>query len=351
MTEITPEQWFKMCLIDGTPNGMLKIEKDLWRVQVLLIPNNPETMEEFKNRPEIERTGIYILLGAIYEQTNEKNVVIPKAAYIGQSKEIGDRLQSHKRNPPKVKLKTLKEMPQFDNISYKQESDVWDFVWDRAVLITATENKLNPGHAQYLEATLIDVFKKIGKGFGLVNERSNPIAPTLAEDDLKNMNDILDNVLIILPALGIDMFHYQKRPLEQESEKSIDEKSINQKKQQEPPIFELISKDDAYAAKMKIKGSDFIVLAGSHAHSEWRGDDFGSDKETRKDLEQKKILVREEGEGKSLKFKKDYAFKSVSAAAKAVVGRNVNGTAMWRNTENSNQTYKEWYEKWKVENN
>lgn len=113
----TGGQSLELYFVDGRPEGLVTAEMFNWTGHVLVSPRT--FLQASLERMEADRSGVYILTG---ESTGEPRV------YIGEGEDIGDRLRNHVRNKD------------------------W---WDVAVLVTASDNRLNKAHVRYLEARLI----------------------------------------------------------------------------------------------------------------------------------------------------------------------------------------------------
>ena len=71
-------------------------------------------------------------------------------------------------------------------------------------------NNLNKAHVKYLEARLIEEARRVGK-VRLANGNT-PARPSLSEAAQANMENFLEYILMVLPALRIDCFLAQTRP-------------------------------------------------------------------------------------------------------------------------------------------
>ena len=114
-------------LLDGDPNGIRVAQIMMSTIQAIAFRRN-KLGEVRKTFSEIERPGVYILIG---EDEAEPDRHI---AYIGESEAIGERLGTHNSN--------------------KAGRDSKDFWTDTVVLISKDEN-LTKSHARYVEACLI----------------------------------------------------------------------------------------------------------------------------------------------------------------------------------------------------
>lgn len=79
-------------LLDGDPNGIRVAQIMMSTIQAIAFRRN-KLGEVRKTFPEIERPGVYILIG---EDENEPD---RQLAYIGESEAIGDRLAHHNEKP------------------------------------------------------------------------------------------------------------------------------------------------------------------------------------------------------------------------------------------------------------
>ena len=114
-------------LLDGDPNGIRVAQISMSTIQAIAFRRNQlrRVREAF---PEIERPGVYLLIGS---DEDEPDRLI---AYIGESEGIGLRLYNHNSND-----------------SGREPKAFWT---DTVVLISKDEN-LTKSHARYVEACLI----------------------------------------------------------------------------------------------------------------------------------------------------------------------------------------------------
>ncbi len=152
--------------IDGRPDGMLTAELFNWTGHVLMAPRTQ--IATALRRPEAGYAGVYLLIG---EQDGEPR------AYVGEGEDIAARIRAH------------------------DGAKDW---WTSAVLVTTAGNKLNKAHVRYLEARLIEEARGIGRV--PLDNGTNPARPSLSEADVAKMEAFLDNLLIVLPAVRVDMF-------------------------------------------------------------------------------------------------------------------------------------------------
>ena len=281
----------ELYFIDGKPDGMLTAEVFNWTGHVLMAPRTQIT--EALKRGEADRTGVYFLFG---EREGEP------LAYVGEAEEIGKRLRDHA---------AIKD---------------W---WTSAILVTTAGDALHKAHVKYLESRLVEIAREIGS-VPLENGNTPP-RPSLPEAHIANMEAFLDYLLMVLPAIRVDMFLSKKRPKKPVSEP---DKAV------QGPVFELVSKKLGLAATAVLEGSDFVVRAGSMARGSWVGNRKHKTYywKIHDELCAQGILVKQ---GKNRRFSENYAFSSTSAAAAIVTGRSAAGPIAWK-LKGTVKTYKEW---------
>ena len=281
----------ELYFIDGKPDGMLTAEVFNWTGHVLMAPRTQIT--EALKRKEAGYTGVYILLG---EQDGKP------LAYVGEAEEIGKRIRDH--------------------------AAVKDW-WTSAVLVATAGDALHKAHVKYLESRLVEIAREIGS-VPLENGNTPP-RPSLPEAHIANMEAFLDYLLMVLPALRIDVFLSKKRPT---TPITADNQSAA------VPVFELVNRKHGIKATAKLTGGEFVVQEGSAARNEWTGDttDKTSYWKLFNELVEQGIL---KPAGRSRVFAANYAFTSTSAAGAVVNGRSTRGPTEWK-LKGTGQTYKEW---------
>tara|TARA_Y100001933_G_scaffold193816_2_gene193781 strand:+ start:2548 stop:3474 length:927 start_codon:yes stop_codon:yes gene_type:complete len=293
-------QSLELFYVDGRPDGIVMAEMFNWTGNVLLAPRT-ELSRMIESHEQARHSGIYLLIG---EDTEGSPL-----AYIGQAEDIARRIKKH---------------------------DVEKDWWTQIAIVTAAENRLNPAHIRYLEARLVQKAKEIGR-IPLDNGNS-PTLPGLSLADVSKMEEFLGFLLIVLPALRIDMFVERKRraPDTRRAEAS---KSSAVDPALDAPLFTLENRKHGLNAKAVLDDGEFIVLKGSLSRMSWsKGSAGHSYSEMHEELCRAGVLAIE---GDHRVFTESYAFKSPSAAAAIVHGRPANGTLDWHETE-SGLTYKEW---------
>ncbi|WP_227428468.1 GIY-YIG nuclease family protein [Roseibaca sp. Y0-43] len=202
--------------------------------------------------------------------------------------------------------------------------------WETAVTVTTSDDDLSKGHAEYLEARLIELAGQAGR-VALDNGTKPAITRRrLPEADIANMEQFLANLRIILPVIGLDMLKPQPRAVSQTST-PVSERTRGEVQ------FEIRHKSGVQATAVEEDG-EFVVLEGSQAlvATGYVQQSYGALKER---LIADGVLISD-AEGR-LKFSKPWSFSSPSAAAAVVLDRNSNGRLEWK-VKDSKQTYHDW---------
>jgi len=226
----------QLFLVTGTPGGLITAEIGNWTGHV--IAASRVDLNALLSRPEVSRTGIYILIGE-----NPDNPVEPMA-YIGKADQVKTRLYAHAKS------------------SNQKGKDFWN----RVLVLTSKDANLMKAHVRYLESRFISLAWQ-AKRAKLANGTA-PETSSLPEADVSDMEDFIAQAEIILPLLGVNIFRSPKvvttpPPFGGTSPASV----------AETPVFEMrLKKLDIVAHAREIDG-EFVVLAGSGACTGWPGAD------------------------------------------------------------------------------
>lgn len=292
-------------LLDGDPSGVRVAQISMSTIQAIAFRRNQlrRVRETF---PEIERPGVYILIGA------DENHQDRQLAYIGESEGIGARLSYHNSN--------------------ESGRDAKGFWTDTVVLISKDEN-LTKSHARYVESSLI---RNIGSSvrWSIPNsKRPSNDAGKLPLQDRVDMDEFVDQTKTLVGALGWDLF----REMKGRAQDSFDlGPNISQPASGGSVVFSFIG--DGYAAKMVVGSSgEFVVAEGSKARARATPTVPKATAALRETLLEKGVLRRDVD---FLVFTSSYNFSSPSAAAAAVIGASANGRILWKLLDG--HTYAEW---------
>jgi hypothetical protein len=273
----------KIFVADGDPDGLRVVERSNWTGKALVFPRS--LLPKIKQRDEFAQTGIYLLLGPRTDGDGDM-------LYVGEGDPVKPRLESH----------------------FAQK----DF-WTRAVFFVAGNTQLNKAHVQYLEAQLIQRAKE-ARRIALDNGNT-PTEPSLSEADRADMQVFLENMLGMLPVLGISAFEKSAAPIESRRQ------------------ARLTAKGKGAVAFGYESTQGFVVEKGSQAV----GSEAPSMQEhvrgmydLRRELINNGVLAPK---GDGYEFSQDYTFTSPSLAAAIVLGRSANGRVEWK--DGSGKTLKE----------
>jgi hypothetical protein len=178
--------------------------------------------------------------------------------------------------------------------------------WTLVIAFISKDENLNKAHVRYLESRLCQIAKEAGRV--TLDNGNAPAEPKMSEPDQAEMEVFLDQVLTILPLLGVDAFRLgQSKP--------------------SSPGDNFVCSQDTVKAYGRPDGDGFAVFKESLA----RKTPVPSIPETysllRDKLSKQGVLV---DDGNLLKFAKTYVFNSPSAAAAVVLGRSANGLVEWK---------------------
>ena len=266
----------RIFVADGDPDGLRVVERSNWIGKALMFPR--ALLPRVKAREELSQTGVYLLLGPREDGEGEM-------LYIGEGDPIRPRLESH----------------------YAQK----DF-WSRAVCFVAAPGQLNKAHVQFLEANLVRLAKS-AKRLPLDNANI-PTEPTLSEADRADMHVFMENMLGMLPVLGVHAF-------EQVTHVAA-------------AVATLLScRGKGVVASGYEASQGFVVKVGSQAVP----DTVPSMQQyvrgmydLRQELIGNGVLVRNDD---GYQFSQDYVFSSPSTAAAVVLGRSANGRVEWKDAQ------------------
>ena len=265
----------KIFLVDGEPNGRMTCELSNWTGKALKIPR--KKIKESSDRPELENTGIYILFGKSDKSENKE------LAYIGEAEGIYKRLNQH--------------------LSAK------DF-WNEALVFVSKDENLNKAHIKYLESRLHEIALKVNR-YDLENGNIPPRS-TISESDQAEMEEFLDNIKLLVNALGYKIFEELRKA------QTFEEEVRN--------TFYINAARGANA-KGQMTNEGFVVLKDSEIANSLTNSFPQNWKKFRQSLIDDRIIVEVNGK---LVFTEDYLFSSPSAAAAVVMGRSANGLTEWK---------------------
>lgn len=153
----------------GDPTGILIATRDdgIGKATIFSRP----LLGEVKGRKEWALPGVYLLVGQ-------------SRLYIGEGDPVGKRLEDHARE------KTF---------------------WTRALFFTA-DNRLNKAHIQHLESKLVKLAQEASVAD--LDNGNSPQPPALGEEEYAFAENVLADLLLMLPLLGFSHFEAMHSPSE-----------------------------------------------------------------------------------------------------------------------------------------
>ena len=259
----------RVFLPSGDPEGLRIVEKSNWSGQGLVFPRL--LFSEVKQRPELDRTGVYILWGP------DESEPLPRA-YVGESSGLVKRLATH-----------------------AQKKDFWT----HGVAFTSKDQNLNKAHVQYLEARMVAIARETKRCE--LDNATDPQLPSLAEADEADAELYLADMLLCLPVIGVGF--------------------LEKPSGQAETAVSLFLKGKGVEASGYEESGGFVVGTNSRAVKDEVPKIPAAITALRKVLVTKGIFVEEKG---SYRLTQDYLFNSPSQAADVMLGNSSNGRLVWK---------------------
>jgi hypothetical protein len=285
----------QLFLVDGRPSGLRRATLHGWTGLVLV--SGAATFAALTAREEVDRTGVYVLIGPDPESAARSK------AYVGSGNSVAERIKQSARKRA---------------------------FWETAIAVTTSDDDLSKGHAEYLEARLIEMAAEAGRVTLDNGTQPDTARRRLPEADRANMEQFLANLRIVLPVVGLEMLKLQPRAT-RETALPVEERTSGEVR------FEIRHRSGVQAEAVEEDG-EFVVLEGSEALS-GTGYVQQSYRALKERLVMEGVLVAEGAD--RLRFARPQAFSSPSAASAVILDRNSNGRIEWR-VRGSAQTYHDW---------
>ncbi len=282
-----PGRSIRLFLIDGTPQGIRTAEVGNWTGLALVCPRTD--LVGLASRDEVHRTGVYLLVGP--SDTSASGLSV----YVGEGDEAWERLAIH------------------------DDKKDW---WTSVVLFVSKDENLTKAHVRWLEARLVADIRSAKRAD--VMNGNVPGGNRLPEADTADMVTFYENVRLLLPTLGVNVFAVEARVARSAT----------------PSLVLELRWENARSECLVLDGQ-FVVQLGSTARVKEVDSLADGLKALRKTLRDKAVLVPFEGDPTLLRFTQSYAFDSPSAAAGVVAGTGLNGRAHWK-VKGTGESYKEW---------
>ena len=260
----------KLFLPRGDAKSLRTAEISNWSGKAIAAPRTE--LEELFAREELDKPGVYILLGT-------DPITNAARAYVGEAEVLRDRFKQHKS----------KEF------------------WVAAIAFVSKDENLTKAHVRYLESRILSEATSIGR---YVLEQNQAGGSKLPESDREDMEVFLARIRQLLPVLGSDILSPVAQPPTSQSTISL--------------LFCTIKSAKAQGQR---SANGFVIYKGSTAVAEERPSAQQWVKSLRQQLLDEGTVTAENG---VFKFIKDAEFSSPSAAAAAIRGGNANGLTAWK---------------------
>lgn len=260
----------KVFLTNGDPFGLKIVELSNWNGKSASVPRNE--LKLFFQRDDFKKPAVYFLLKNEPEENGLHRV------YIGEAENLQDRLLNHDNNK--------------------------DF-WQLAVVFSG--DCLNKAHVKYLESLCVDIAKQQKRC--VLENRNDPNTNSLSESDRAEMEEFLDNISLILSALGYPILSM----------------AIPKSKHEQ----ELICKRGNAVAHGRLVNNGFEVFKGSTATKNTVASFSEGSRKLREFLISEGVLSSNNDE--LYVFESDYTFNSPSAASDLITGNSTSGWKKWKN--------------------
>ena len=270
--ESTSGKTIQFYLPHGEPRGIRIAEITTRTVQAVLIPRS--ILDRAKDRPEVSKVGVYLLIGTAEEGAKP-------SLYVGQSENPFSRLEQHTKDETKA-------------------------FWETAVIFVSRTDSFTLTHVRYLEYHCQVVAKEAGR-YALRNKQE--AEPFVTEPMKADLLDAFDTMRILVSALGHPVFDTLTKPAARE-------------------LFYCKGKEAAGTGEYLEDG--FLVHAGSIARPDLTPSGKKTVAPTRERLVAGGVLVTE---GDKLIFKEDSLFKTPSGAAMTILGKTANGWVEWKSKD------------------
>lgn len=294
-----PGRSVRLFFVDGSAAGVVTAEVMNWTGHLLIAPRSK--LGEALDRDESARTGIYILVGEDPDRPTRPMI------YIGEGDSVASRLRAHAKDESKE-------------------------FWTRACIITSKDANLTKAHVRYLEHELVKIAKRADRA--TVTNGNEPAAKQLPEADRADMQFFIDQIEVVLPAVGFDFLRTLRPPMPSLT-------PLADVPEATALSLVLNHRSGVEAKALEVDG-EIVVLAGSQVQNNTgyvSVDNYGP---LRQELVESGVIVN----GPSpdvLVFCRDYAFSSPSAAAAVIIGRNANGRRNWKLS--TGESLAEWQDK------
>ena len=260
----------ELFLVNGTAESIITAELSNWNGKAIKLPR---TEVSGCSREDIAGVGVYFLLCQEDDGTD--------SVYIGEAENVHERLLQHMRD-------------------YQSGNE--KYYWNTVVIFVGRD--LNKALIRYLENRLVETARISGRYQVLTkNTYKNTV---LKESQISSMEEFIDNVKILLNALGYKVLV--------PAPEAADDTTY------------LYCKGSGASAKGFVSAGGFTVLSGSMI-----SDHIVPSMETKgKSYFNLRNRLEEDGVIADRIFTRDYEFNAPSAASAVILGHTSNGNVDWK---------------------
>lgn len=291
----------RLLLVDGVPNGLITAELINWSGKVLSSART--RLADLLRRDEAARTGIYVLHGEDPQHPGRPWL------YVGEADSVRDRLRQHDADPSNE-------------------------FWERTLVVVSKDDNLTKAHGRYLERRLLEIASRAGRSQIKNSQRGSAAALVLPEADRADMEGFLEQVLLIMPLLGLEAFRLAPPRSEARGGATM----------ADSPVFVIDTKEQGTGlrvlARAQLVGDAFVVLQGSTGRVQ-AGSQNNYARLRRELMDTGKLVPDLDHPATLVRFVEDVPFPSPSAAAAVVLNRNSNGRTEWW-TEDGTSSFADW---------
>ena len=272
----------ELFLVNGTADSIVTAELSNWNGKAIKIPRIEVAG---CRREDITQAGVYFLFC--------KGDDVADSVYIGEAENVKERLVQHMR----------------DYTSEKEK-----YYWSTAVIFVGRD--LNKASIRYLENRFVEIARSLKRYFVLTkNTYRNTV---MKESQIAAMEEFIENVKILLGALGFKVLEPLDKP-----DKSKNDISDKEQTEEIRLHLERTIKDVGKIEADGIRTSEgFVVLKGSHISP--------VDDNTIPTVLKEK---RKKAGIESGILKEDVLLSSPSYAAMFVIGKSANGLTSWKTSD------------------
>ncbi|TNE99364.1 MAG: GIY-YIG nuclease family protein [Bacteroidetes bacterium] len=272
-------------MIDGVATGSKTVEIGNWSGKAIYSPR--ASLKVLMDRDEFDGPGVYLLKG------QSLSVGFNESIYIGEAEELRARLKQH----------------------------IADRDFESVICFLSKDDMLTKAHIKYLESRLISVAKKANSSY--LENNNQPKLSKLSEADVSDMEYFLEQIQLVLPAVGIHTLVSEVSHPAKEKRPEVARK-----------IYKVKSK--SISASMVEMAEGFVVLSGSEAAAKVNNSMAEGWRRIRSKLLDEGAL---KSEANKLVFTENTTFSSPSAASSVILGRQAPGPISW--VDEDGRTYKD----------